>query len=132
MKVSKFIKVDVDVLLEWIYNDDDFVIEDYTIINDTLRDSRAFSNSPTTSSQNSETNNITNSQLFLLDSQKNKWGIVDTDPETNRYSFLQYQDYPGNVPFRYDTIRLHFPIDYTFKDKLGCLLNISLFKYSAK
>lgn len=127
MKVSKFIKVDVDVLLEWIYNDDDFVIEDYTIINDTLRDSRAFSNSPTTSSQKSETNNITNSQLFLLDSQKNKWGIVDTDPETNRYSFLQYQDYPGNVPFRYDTIRLHFPIDYTFKDKLGCLLNISLF-----
>lgn len=127
MQISKFIKVDVDVLLEWVYNDDDFLMEDYSIINDTLRDTRAFSNQAQTGSQDSTTNNITESQLFSLDPQRNKWGIVDPDQETNRYSFLQFQDYPGNVPFRYDTVRLHFPVDYTFKDKVGCLLNISLF-----
>jgi hypothetical protein len=127
MQISKFIKVDVDVLLEWVYNDDDFLMEDYSIINDTLRDTRAFSNQAQTGSQDSITNNVTESQLFSLDPLRNKWGIVDPDPETNRYTFLQFQDYPGNVPFRYDTVRLHFPVDYTFKDKVGCLLNISLF-----
>jgi hypothetical protein len=127
MQISKFIKVDVDVLLEWVYNDDDFLMEDYSIVNDTLRDTRAFSNQAKTGSQDSNTNNITDSQLFSLDPQRNKWGIVDPDPETNRYTFLQFQDYPGNVPFRYDTVRLHFPVDYTFKDKIGCLINISLF-----
>lgn len=130
MKISKYIKVDVDVLLEWVYNDDDYVMEDYSIVIDTLRNTRAFSNKAYTGGVKSSNNNITDNQLFLLDKQRNKWGIVDSNNDTNKYTFLQFQDFTGNVPHRYDTVRLHFPVDYTFKDKVGCLLNISLYNQS--
>ena len=36
MRISKFIKVDNDVLLEWIYDDSNFLIEDYRMIIDTV------------------------------------------------------------------------------------------------
>ncbi len=126
MRISKFLKVDNDVLLEWIYDDENFLIEDYRIIIDTLSNTRAFSNTEKTNSQNSETKNTSENQLFLLDKQTRKWGIVDPNTETNKYLFLQYKNFSGNVPFRYDILRLHFPVNYTFKDKVGFLLNVSL------
>ncbi len=129
MRISKFLKVDNDVLLEWIYDDDNFLIEDYRIIIDTLSNTRAFSNTETTNSQDSETKNTSENQLFLLDLSTRKWGIVDPT-ETNKYLFLQYKNFSGNVPFRYDIIRLHFPVNYTFKDKLGFLLNVRLMNES--
>lgn len=126
MRVSKFLKVDNDVLLEWIYDDDNFLIEDYRMIINTLANTRAFSNTEQTNSQDSETKNTSENQLFLIDSQTRKWGIVDPNTDTNKYLFLQYKNFAGNVPFRYDIIRLHFPVNYTFKDKMGFLLNVSL------
>lgn len=126
MKISKFIKVDTDVLLEWIYDDDNYLTEDYRLIMDTLRNTRAFSNKENTGAVVSVTNNTTSKQLFLLDTQKNKWGIVDST-DTNKYLFLQFQNFPGNVPIKYCKVKLHFPVNYTFKDKMGCLLNVNLF-----
>lgn len=130
MRISKFLKVDNDVLLEWIYDDDNFLIEDYRIIVNTLANTRAFSNTEKTNSQDSETKNTSENQLFLLDLPTRKWGIVDPNTDTNKYLFLQYKNFSGNVPFRYDIIRLHFPVNYTFKDKLGFLLNINLMNES--
>lgn len=126
MRISKFIKVDVDVLLEWIYDDDNYIAQDYRMVIDTLRDTRAFSQTEFTSVSPNTTNNDTTKQLFSLDPTINKWGVVDPSPDTNRYTFMQYQRFPGNVPHRYDIVRLHFPINYTFKDKLGVLVNIGL------
>lgn len=121
MRISKFIKVDVDVLLEYIYDDSNYLMEDYTVIIDTLSNTRAFSNNEKTNSQKSITKNITKNQLFEIDSKSNKWGVI-----SEKYLFLQHKDFSGNVPFIYDTIRLHFPVNYTFKDKLGFLLNVNL------
>ncbi len=126
MRVSKFLKVDSDVLLEWIYDDDNFLIEDYRMILDTLSNTRSFSNNEETNSQSTQTKNTSKNQLFLLDKKTRKWGIVDPNTETNKYLFLQYKNYSGNIPFRYDIIRLHFPVNYTFKDKMGFLLNVKL------
>lgn len=126
MRISKFIKLDQDVLLEWIYDSDNFLQEDYRIIIDTLKDTRAFSNTETTNTVLSETDNTSKKQLFSLDTQTRKWGIVDPNTDTNKYLFLQFKNFSGNVPFRYDIVRLHFPVNYTFKDKLGFLFNISL------
>lgn len=130
MRSSRYIKVDKNVLLEWIYDDDNFIAEDYRIVIDTLKDTRSFSQNENTDSVNSVTNNTTTQQLFNIDQQSNKWGIVDPDPNTNRFLYLQYQEFSGNVPFRYDIVRLHFPIGYTFEDKLGVLLNINLYNQS--
>ena len=127
MSVSKFLKVDQNVLLEYIYNNNDnFLMENYRIVIDTLSNTRAFTNSEQTNSQNSISNNTTSQNLFLLDEVSKKWGILDPNVNTNKYSFIQYQNFPGNVPFLYDTIKLHFPINYTFGDNLGVLLNVYL------
>jgi hypothetical protein len=127
MQISKFQKLDVDILLEWIYDDSNYIAEDYRIIVDTLTESRSFSQNEMTGVVDSITNNTTDKQLFILDKTTNKWGIIDPNPLSNRYHFLQYQNYSGNVPFRYDKVRIHFPVNYDFKDKLGLLLNIELF-----
>lgn len=125
MKISKFVKVDNDVLLEYIYNSDNFLIEDYRITIDTLSDTRSFSNTEETNTLPSSTKNITTNQLFLRDKNTRKWGIVDPT-QNNKYLFLQFKNFSGNVPFVYDKIKLHFPVNYTFKDKMGFLLNVSL------
>ncbi len=126
MRISKYLKLDTDVLMEWIYDDENYLVEDYRIILDTLANTRAFSNSETTNQQDSVTRNTTENQLFLIDSLTNKWGITDPNTETNKYLFIQYKNFSGNIPFRYDTIRLHFPVNYTFKEKMGFLLNVYL------
>lgn len=127
MQISKFQKLDVDVLMEWVYDDSNFIAEDYRIIVDTLTENRSFSQNEKTGIVDSITNNTTEKQLFLLDRNSNKWGVIDPNPTTNRYYFLQYQNFSGNVPFRYDIVRIHFPVDYTFKDKIGMLLNVELY-----
>jgi hypothetical protein len=129
MQSSKFVKLDVDVLLEWIYDDSNYIAEDYCIIVDTLSQRRAFSQSSKTGLLDSTTNNLTTRQLFALDYSANKWGIVDNTP-TNDYHFLQFQNFSGNVPFRYDRIRLHFPANYTFTDKIGFMINVGMFDNS--
>jgi hypothetical protein len=126
MQSSKFVKLDVDVLLEWIYDDSNYIAEDYCIIVDTLSKTRSFSQAEKTGLLNSTTNNLTSRQLFAVDTTINKWGIVDNNPVTNRYYFLQFQKYSGNIPYRYDRVRLHFPANYTFNDKLGFMVNIGM------
>ena len=117
MRVSKYIKLDVNVLLEWIYDDDNFIAEPYRITVNTLDESRAFSQRENINSLiETTTGNQTVKQLFSLDQTINKWGVVDPDPDTNRYLFLQFQDYAGNVPVRYDIVRIHYPINYDFED----------------
>lgn len=127
MRVSKHIKVDKNVLLEWIFDDDNFLIEDYRIIDNTLLKTRAFSQNEKTGINLSATNNTTEHQLFLLNGSINKWGVINANPLTNKYAFMQYQTFSGNVPFKYDIVRIHFPVNYTFTDKLGCLLNITIY-----
>ena len=128
MQTSKFVNLDPNVLLEWIYDDDNFLTQDYVIVVNTLQDNRAFTNTETTNTLPSTTNNYVSTTLFELDATNKKWAPVDT----TQYPFLQTVNYPGNVPSRYDIVRLHFPIQYNFDDKLGCLLNINVLDRTGK
>lgn len=128
MQTSKFVNLDPNVLLEWIYDDDNFLAEDYNIVVNTLQDNRAFTNAETTNTLPSSTNNYISTTLFELDAVNKKWAPVDIV----QYPFLQTISYPGNVPSRYDIVRLHFPINYNFDDKLGCLLNINVLDRTGK
>ena len=127
MQTSKYVQLDPNVLLEWIYDDQNYISEDYRIIIDTLHQTRAFSNAETTGNTPSQTNNTSIQQLFLLDATSNKYGIVNPNVQTNAYLFLQFQNYSGSAPSRYDRVRLHFPANYTFADYLGIQLGISLY-----
>lgn len=110
MRVSKFIKVDRNILVEYIYNDKNLIGESYKVVVNSENDKMSFMSGDTSS-----TNNIQSNSLFLLDPIENRWGEVDTD----QYNFLQTKDYSGGLPIRYDTIKIHFPINYTFGEFLG-------------
>lgn len=115
MKVSKFIKIDRNILVEYIYNDQNLIGESYKVLVNSDDDKMSFM-----SDDNSSTNNIQSNSLFVVDPIENRWGEVDT----NQYNFLQTKDYSGGLPIRYDTIKIHFPINYTFGEFLGFNLKV--------
>lgn len=121
MVQSKFIKVDKDVLLEYIYDDTNLISEDYKILHNLQDSSYQY-----IANNTSGTKNIQDNQLFLLDIVNNKWGKVDTDT----YNFLQIQDYAAGAPVRHDKIKFHFPINYTFGEHIGMQVKVYAFDYN--
>ncbi len=118
MRISKFIKVDRDILLEYIYDDNNLIGETYKLLVDIQKNELTFLSGDTSVTKNTKTN-----QLFQLDSVTNKYGLVNTD----NYNFLQLKDFAGGFPTKYDTVKLHFPTNYTFGEHIG--FHIEIFTY---
>jgi len=123
MKLSKFIKVDKDILIEYIYDDNNLISEPYSILVNIKDNINSF-----ISSETSVSNNTINNQLFLIDPFKNKYGKVDV----NYYSFLKLKNYGAGIPIEYDTIKIHLPINYTFGEYIGCYLKVYTYGYDNK
>jgi len=123
MKVSKFIKLERDILLEYIYDDGNLIGEDYKILVNIQDNTRSF-----ISGDLSGTGNVQSNQLFQLDRVNNKYGLVDKV----QYNFLQTIDYSGGLPIRHDKIKFHFPVNYTFGDKFGFYMKLYTFDYENK
>lgn len=121
MKVSKFIKVNKDVLVEYIYDDGNLISDVYKVLVN-IRDN-TFSY---VAGETSVTINRSTNQLFKLDPVENTYGIVNT---TN-YGFLQYRDYAAGAPVRHDTIKVHLPVNYTFGEYLGCYIRVYTYDFS--
>lgn len=117
-KVSKFVKLDKDVLLEYVYNDGNLLSEAYNILvnsKDRKRSYMAFDTSPTGNDQSN--------QLFRINPIEGKWGKVNTDS----YTFLQVKNYSAPAPIRHDTLKFHLPINWTFGEYLGFSVRIYTF-----
>jgi len=123
MKISKYVKLNRDILLEYVYNNENLISEPYQVLVN-IKDNITSFISPNSST----TNNILNNQLFKIDTVNNKLGKVDT---TN-YSFLQLKDYATSIPVRYDTVKIHVPINWTFGEYIGFYLRIYTFDYRNK
>lgn len=128
MRTSKFLNLDENVLLEWIYDDDNLLIEDYKVVVNTISEQRNFINANATNTIASSTNNTQPYSLIEINNENNRWGYMN---ETI-YPFLQVSSYSGNIPQRYDVVKIHFPVNYTFDDKLGFLINVSVLDSSGK
>lgn len=120
MRVSKYIKVDKNVLVEYIYNDQNLIGENYKILVNAQDGKQSFISGDTSGTKNTQKNS-----LFLLDAIENRYGEVNT---TN-YNFLQTKDYAGGLPIRYDVIKFHFPINYTFTEYLGFNIKVYTLDY---
>ena len=116
---SKYIKLNSDILMEWIFDNDYFVSEKYKIITN-LNENKKRSFISTTSLNQKDNN------LFQLDSVLKKYTIVDT----NKYNFLKEQDYSSS-PTQYDKIRIYLPSSYNFVDEgyVGLYLKIYTLDY---
>ena len=120
-KISKYIKLDKNILLEYIYNDGNLIGEKYKI----LLDSRDRNMSYIGDADGITGNNQYN-QLFRLDAVSGKWGIVN--PEY--YSYLQWKDYSPSIPIRHDKLKFHSPINWTFGEPMGFYIRVYTFDSS--
>ena len=123
MRVSKFIKANSNVLLEYIYDDGNNIGDPYKVLVNLKDNSFSY-----IAGSASGTGNTPGNQLFKIDGVTNNYGLIDT---TN-YSFLQLKDYASGFPLRHDTIKIHLPINYTFGQYLGCYVKVYAFDYDNK
>ncbi len=117
-KVSKFVKLDKDVLLEYIYDEGNLLSESYQILVDSRDRRQSF-----ISGQSSVTGNTSGNQLFKVDNITQKYGKVNPD----YYSFLQVKNYAAGTPTRFDTLKFHLPINWTFGEYLGFYVRVYAF-----
>lgn len=115
MLQSKFIQINKDVLLEYIYDSSNLISETYKVLVNTIANTRSFISSDTSATKNTQDNT-----LFILDRISNKYGLVNT----TKYPFLQTINYANSLPIRYDKVRLYFPALYDFNQYQGFQLSI--------
>lgn len=130
MKASKFVRIDNNVLLEYIYDDGNLISEQYSIVYNTNTQVYSFlSTLPETKNYianktiyingNLQTILYTN-QLVKLDDVQGQYGLLSL----NTYSFIQKRDYGISIPIRYDKVRVWFPTNYVFDGFKGFSLRV--------
>ncbi len=123
MRVSKYLKLDRNVLLEYIYDDGNLIGEAYNIgvnIKNRIQNYIAVDTSSTI--------NTKQNTLFLIDSVAGTYGKFDT----SKYNFLQVKEYASGFPIRHDTVKLYFPINWTFGEYLGVYIRVYGFDVNNK
>jgi len=130
MRSSKFVRINPNILLEYIYDDGNLISEPYSIVFNTNTEVYSFLSSL------SETNNylaeksiiengnpvtkLFTNQLVKLDTVQAQWGKLDL----NTYTFIQKRDYGISIPIRYDKIRVWLPTNYVFDSYKGFHLRV--------
>lgn len=117
-KISKFLKLDKNLLLEYIYDSNNLINEPYDILVNSRSSNNSYLSSETSGGGNSKDNS-----LFLIDPISRKLGKIDTD----NYSFLQVKNYSQAGPIKHDKLRFHLPINFTFGEFIGIHLNVYAF-----
>jgi hypothetical protein len=141
MRASKFVTINENILLEYIYDDANLIGEPYNILTNTVNGFKCFisadeQNPPRRGFK--QTNNTLYNQLYRIDVVNARYGkvpVVSTQAntiDTEKTSFLQIQNYPTSVPIRYDKIKVHIPVDYTFGELKGFALRIYTYDFNDK
>jgi hypothetical protein len=117
-KISKYVKLDKNVLLEYTYNDTNLITESYNILVNSKYKSQSYLAADASTTANSISN-----QLFKLDTVSNRYGKIDT----NYYTFLQEKNYSAGNPIKHDTLKIHLPINWTFGEYLGFYIRVYAF-----
>ena len=120
-KVSKYVKLDKNILLEYIYNDSNLIGEPYNILVNSKYKTQAY-----VAGSASVTNNSIDNQLFKIDTLSSRYGLIDT----SYYTFLQQKNYSEGNPIQNDTIKIHLPINWTFGEYLGFYIRVYAFDSS--
>lgn len=117
-KISKYLKLDKDILLEYIYDDNNLISNKYQILLDSRNRRQSY-----IAGEGSLIGNILDNQLVKIDDVTQKYAKVDT----SYYSFLQLKDYSSGVPTKHDIIKIHLPINWIFGEYYGCYIRVYAF-----
>lgn len=116
-KVSKFMKLNPNILMEWVFNSEYYINENYKVITN-LNENKKRSFLSTTSLNNK------NNNLFQLDPVLKKYTVLNTA----KYNFLQEQDF-STAPVQYDIVRIYLPTSYNFDYNGYVGLYLKIFAY---
>jgi len=114
-KISKFVKVDKNVLIEYVYDSENNISESFDILVNSKDKKQSYLATST-----SGTNNTQSNSLFKLDNISNKYAKINT----SNYSFLQLRNYSTSIPTRHDSIKVHLPVNWTFGEYLGFYIRV--------
>ena len=114
-KISKFVKLDKNVLLEYVYNDGNLISESYDILVNSKDKKQSYM-----ATETSGTGNTQGNQLFRIDAVSGRYGKVNPD----YYTFLQVKNYSTAPPIRHDVLKFHLPINWTFGEYLGFYIKV--------
>lgn len=118
MQNSRYIQVHPDAIIEYIWDDNFFYSEDYSIIDDIKNNESSFVFN--SNIQDNDNLNKLPQQLYTVDNLINKLGIMDPDQK----SFLQQRQYINNSPVKFEKIKLWLPLNYTFPTSTGFYLRV--------
>ena len=136
MKISKYFNVDPNILIEYIYDDSNLIGEPYNILYNTKNNIKCFISGdeirPTPRGYK-QTNNDLYNQLYRIDNIQGRYGKIPVGSLPNSVdesqSFLQLRNFATSIPIRYDIIKVHIPIDYTFGDYKGFHLRVFTYDF---
>ena len=120
-KISKYIKLNPNVLMDWTFDNENYNSYPYKIITNINENKKRIFVSKNESTKNTLSNN-----LFQLDTVLRKYTILDP----SKYNFLQEQDYE-TPPILYDKVKIYLPTNYNFIEKgyVGMYIKIYTYNY---
>lgn len=111
---SRYLQVHPDAIIEYIWDDTNFINDDYTIIDDIKNSESSFVFNSTT-----QLNKIPQ-QLYSIDKIVNRLGIADPTQK----QFLQQREYVNNNAVLFDKIKIWLPLNYNFQQFVGLYLRV--------
>jgi hypothetical protein len=128
MKHSRFISIDTNILLEYIYDDSNLIGEPYNILVNNKTNTRSFVSTDILRPPIRgyvQTNNDPYNQLFQVSpSSYAKLPTLGNNTISDDFPFIQLKNFSTSIPIRYDKIRIHLPVSYTFGDNKGFYLRV--------
>lgn len=122
MKSSIFKKVNRDVLMEWVYDDSNFIIEPYKILSNSKTQIKSYVAGDTSITRNTEDN-----QLIQIDPVLNKYAKVNL----SQYTYLSSQNYvSGGI--RHDKVKIYIPANFSFGEYQGFYFRAYTYDYRNK
>ena len=118
---SKFIKLQQNILLEWVYDQDNLKQENYQVLSDLIVGKRGYLSKSGL--------NVIENTIFPIDPIIKKYAMVDTV----KYNYLKTENYNTSY-VQFDKLRIHLPTSFSFVDAgyIGLQVRVYTYDYSNK
>ena len=120
MNSKQYQKVNKDVLIEWLYDDNNTISEPYKILSNQRDLTRQYLASDTTITKN----NLAN-QFFKVDVYGDRYAKVDTE----KYPFLTTEELVDQDPIIHDRVTIYLPSNWSFGEYQG--VHLRLYTYDS-
>ena len=124
MKTSSYLKSNINVLLEWVYDDTNNITDPFSI----LTNNNAAPQLTINSYIGTNTNNNINNTLFPINQVTNTYAKIDT----TKYNFTSMTSYVSQGPILHDTLKVHLPVNYNFGEYLGFYIRVYTYDFLNK